>query len=87
MTFKYIKSNFTSLEFKFDRLDFSVSLNQYVTMCLHGLKLYEILCDKTREEQKLIKKNDCKSLKFYYTSKCYLITYSTFLNNTKSQNH
>lgn len=60
MTLKYIESNYTSIEFKFDMylLVFSVIPNQYVTMYLHGPTLHEILYEKTGDEQKLMKKSD-----------------------------
>lgn len=60
MTLKYIESNFTSIELKFDLylLEFSVSPNQYVTMSLHGPILHEMLYEKTGENQNLMKKSD-----------------------------
>lgn len=60
MTWKYTKSNFISIELKFDLylLDFSVSPNQYVTMCLHDPMFHEILYEKTGEKQKLMNKSD-----------------------------
>lgn len=60
MTLTYIKSNFTSIELKFDLylLEFSVSPNWYVTICLHGPILHEIVYEKTGEEQKLMKNRD-----------------------------
>lgn len=50
MTMKYIESNFTSIECKFDMylLEFSVSPNQYGTMCLHGPILHKILYEINR---------------------------------------